>query len=173
MDCFSRFLFLRPFSNKSPINVLKCLKNIFLEHGYPLIVNCDNGTKFKGDLPAFLAKHNIKLINSSLYHPLSQGKVERNNSLLKKRKLNLLKVAKNWGSNWAKCLFEVACTINSQPKMVFDYQTPFTVYYGRGPGSIDDIRKKVLLASARCGAIMKRVESNFTVPFTRSEKRSS
>lgn len=83
MDCFSRFVFLRPLSNESPRNVLKCLKNIFSEHGYPSIVQCDNGTEFKGDLPAFLAKHSIKLINSSPYHPQSQGKVERNNSLLK------------------------------------------------------------------------------------------
>lgn len=170
MDCFSRFVFLRPLSNKSPRNVLKCLKNIFSEHGYPSIVQCDNGTEFKGDLPAFLAKHSIKLINSSPYHPQSQGKVERNNSLLK-RKLNFLKVAKNRGSNWAKCLFEVACAINSQPKEVLGYQTPFTVYYGRGAGSTDDIRKKASLASARCGARMKRIKSNFCCSIYKSGEK--
>lgn len=170
MDCFSRFVFLRPLSNKSPRNVLKCLKNIFSEHGYPSIVQCDNGTEFKGDLPAFLAKHSIKLINSSPYHPQSQGKVERNNSLLK-RKLNFLKVANNRGSNWAKCLFEVACAINSQPKEVLGYQTPFMVYYGRGDGSTDDIRKKASLASARCGARMKRIKSNFCCSIYKSGEK--
>lgn len=38
MDCFLRFVFLRFFLNKSFRNVLKCLKNIFLEYGYLLIV---------------------------------------------------------------------------------------------------------------------------------------
>lgn len=35
------------------------------------------------------------------------------------------------------------------------------VYYGRGDGSSDDIRKKASLASARCGARMKKIKSNF------------
>lgn len=38
MDWFLRFVFLRFFLNKSFRNVLKCLKNIFLEYGYLLIV---------------------------------------------------------------------------------------------------------------------------------------
>lgn len=68
MDCFLRFVFLRFFLNKSFRNVLKCLKNIFLEYGYLLIVQCDNGIEFKGDLFVFLVKYSIKLINSSLYY---------------------------------------------------------------------------------------------------------
>ena len=104
MDCFSRFIFLLPRSNKSPRSVLKCLQNIFLEHGYPSIVQCDNGTEFKGDLPSFFTQHNVRLVNSSPYHPQSQGKIERSNSELK-RKPNYLKVTRAGGLKLGKMSF--------------------------------------------------------------------
>ena len=136
------------------------MQNIFLEHGYPSIVQCDNGTEFKGDLPSFLTQHNESLVNSSPYHPQSQGKIERSNSELK-RKLNYLKVTRAGGSNWAKCLSEVACAINSQPKEVLGYQTEFAVYFGRGISSADYIRRTATLASKRCGNRMKTIKGNF------------
>lgn len=62
MDYCSRFTFLRPLAKKTPAGVIRCLQEIFLEHGYPSIVQCDNGTEFKGDVPPFLTKHNVRLI---------------------------------------------------------------------------------------------------------------
>ena len=111
-------------------------------------------------MPSFLTQHNVRLVNSSPYHPQSQGKIERSNSELK-RKLNYLKVTRAGGSNWAKCLSEVAYAINSQPKEVLGYQTPFAVYFGRGTSSADYIRRKASLASKRCGDRMKTVKGNF------------
>lgn len=40
--------------------------------------------------------------------------------------------------------------MNSQPKEVLGYHTPFNVYYGRGFSSADEIRNKASEASDRC-----------------------
>ena len=55
------------------------------------------------------------------------------------------------GFNWVEGLQGVVNSINSQPKEVLSYQTPFTVYFGRGfDKSADEIRKKAKQASLKC-----------------------
>lgn len=49
----------------------------------------------------------------------------------------------------------LSCEINNQPKEVLDYQTPFSVYFGRNKNaSADAIREKVANASNR---VTKRI----------------
>ena len=148
VDCFSRFTFLRPLPSKRSSGILHCLKNIFHEHGYPSIVQCDNGMEFKGKLPSFLSRRNVKLINSRPYHPQSQGKVERNNATLKKR-LRYRVAKKKTGDNWVNNLRKVSSAMNNTPKECLGYQSPFSVYYARDRRP-DRCRKKAAEYSARC-----------------------
>lgn len=77
LDTFSRFLFLRPMARKTSENVANILKRVFADHGIPKIIQCDQGTEFKGEVQQLLTKKGVKIIRSSPYHPQSQGKCER------------------------------------------------------------------------------------------------
>ena len=104
--------------------------------------------EFKGKLPSFLSRRNVKLINSRPYHPQSQGKVERNNATLKKR-LRYRVAKKKTGDNWVNNLRKVSSAMNNTPKECLGYQSPFSVYYARDTRP-DRCRKKAAEYSARC-----------------------
>jgi len=160
MDCFSRYVFLRPLPDKRPTSIIVVLEALFLEHGYPSIIQCDNGTEFKGKFPSYLLKHGVRLIHSSPYHPQSQGKVERCHASLK-AKLRFSLMNKRRGVNWVKELPRIASSLNDQPKEVLGFQSPHCVYYGRGSDATN-IRRKAFLASARCASRMKNYKSSST-----------
>ena len=49
-DVFSRFLILRPLKRKESGQIADELEKNFSEHGKPLIIQCDQGTEFKGKI---------------------------------------------------------------------------------------------------------------------------
>ena len=77
IDVFSRFLWLRPLESKSSQVIASELESIYMEHGSPEIIQCDQGGEFKKALKLLCDRMNIKLIYSRPRHPQSQGKVER------------------------------------------------------------------------------------------------
>ncbi|KAH3754326.1 hypothetical protein DPMN_188993 [Dreissena polymorpha] len=83
------------------------------------------------------------------YHPQSQGKVERQNRILRSKiRYDMMKKART-GYNWVESLEDVAAAMNRQPKEVLAYQTPFNIYFGRYV-DVNESRKKASDASARC-----------------------
>lgn len=48
LDVFSRFVWLRPLPGKSSDVIAKELKKIYVEHGTPRVLQCDQGTQLKG-----------------------------------------------------------------------------------------------------------------------------
>ena len=99
LDVFSRFLILRPLKRKESGQIADELEKIFSEHGKPSIIQCDQGTEFKGKVEKMLDRNNIKLIRSRPYHPQSQGKCERSHRGVR-NKITFLK-QKRQGFNWA------------------------------------------------------------------------
>ena len=61
-DTFSRFLFLRPTAKKTSVNVASALTRVFAEHGNPSIIQCDQGTEFKGKVEELLRRINVRVI---------------------------------------------------------------------------------------------------------------
>jgi hypothetical protein len=55
--------------------VAAALLDIFDTYGDPLIVQNDQGKEFEGEVTKLLKIRKIKHIQSSPYHPQSQGKV--------------------------------------------------------------------------------------------------
>ena len=84
LDIYSRYLWLRPISNKKSETIAKKLKSIYRSFGTPRIVQCDNGKEFKGAVHILCAAFQIKIIRGCPYHPQSQGKVERSHQSWKK-----------------------------------------------------------------------------------------
>jgi len=77
IDVSSRFVWLRPLTNKSSKDVAKELESIYMEHGAPRIVQSDQGGEFKEAVKKLCERIDIKLIYSRTRHPQSQSKVQR------------------------------------------------------------------------------------------------
>lgn len=56
IDVFSRFVMLRPLEKKTSKEVKHELSKLFAEHGQPDIIQCDQGSEFKGSTDTFLKK---------------------------------------------------------------------------------------------------------------------
>lgn len=75
IDVFSRYVWLRP-------EIARHLQDIYNEHGLPKVIQHDQGKEFKGAVKKFLESLQVKILQSSPYHPQSQGKVERSHRVL-------------------------------------------------------------------------------------------
>ena len=150
VDVFSRYLFCRALEKKSAIQVAEALDAIFTEHGWPGIVQCDNGPEFLGPVTRLLQTKGVKIVKERPYHPQSQGRIERQNRTLRSKIRYEEQKHGRSGYNWVVNLGKIVSAINNQPKEVLGYQTPFVVYYARGKSSADKIRKKAAEASERC-----------------------
>ena len=69
IDVFSRFIWLCPIDKKSSKTIAKELQSIYLEQGYPRVIQCDQGPKFKGAVKKLCHWLKIKIICSCPYHP--------------------------------------------------------------------------------------------------------
>jgi transposase InsO family protein len=81
IDAFSQFVWSFTLKEKTCEGVLTCLLRIFeIFGGPPKILQSDNGGEFIGGiLKKQMEELGVKVINSSAYHPQSQGRVERLN----------------------------------------------------------------------------------------------
>ena len=155
LDNFSRFTFLRPLPNKTCTAVAKALTVIFFEHGMPKIMQCDQGTEFKGKVEILLHSRGIKLIRSSPYHPQSQGKCERSHREVKSK--IRFKVRESRGFNWAQNLYEIQEAVNNVPKEVLGNRSPAEVYGNRGNVTLcHEVRKASLRSSMRMTKSLSR-----------------
>ena len=66
IDAFSRFLWLRSLENKSSQVIASELDSIYMEHGSPEIIQCDQGGEFKKALKLLCDRMNMKLFYSKL-----------------------------------------------------------------------------------------------------------
>ena len=71
----------------------KELQELYDDVGPPKVLQCHNGGEFKKGVEQLCRKLEVKAITSSLYHPQSQGKVERSvESKIIKRNLRIAKI---------------------------------------------------------------------------------
>ena len=83
LDVFSRFVWLRALTEKHAETVADKLYKIYMDFGFPRVIQCDQGSEFKGVLKNMCKLLKIKLIYSSSNHPQSQGKIERSHATWK------------------------------------------------------------------------------------------
>ena len=94
----SRYIWLRPLESKE---IAKHLNEIYTEHGPPNILQHDQGKEFKGAVQKLMESYQVKVIQSSPYHPQSQGKVERTHQVLRRKIMDDFVNFKRVGVNWA------------------------------------------------------------------------
>ncbi len=135
-DVFSRYVWLEPLKGKSSHEIARHLEDIYMEHGPPTVLQHDQGCEFKGAVKRLMESMKVKVIQSSPYHPQSQGKVERMHRALRKKILYDLINIERRGVNWVSHLPKYAQVLNEDPKQQLGWMTPFHVYYGRKSNNI-------------------------------------
>ncbi|KAL4008309.1 hypothetical protein ACER0C_002161 [Sarotherodon galilaeus] len=104
-----------PTRKEDAKSVIKCLINHYIpRHGFPRRIRSDNGTHFKNrDLEEVEKMLGVKHRFGTVYHPQSQGKVERMNLNLKNK---LSKICAATGLNWVSALpialMIIRCSVN-------------------------------------------------------------
>lgn len=106
-----------------------------MEHGRPKDLQHDQGCEFKGAVERLMASMKVKVIQSSPYHPQSQGKVKRMHRALRKKILYDLINIERRGVNLVSYLPKYAQVLNEDPKQL-GWMTPFHVYYGHKSNNI-------------------------------------
>ena len=165
IDTFSRLLFLRPTAKKTSVNVASALTRVFADHGNPSIIQCDQGTEFKGKVEELLRRLNVRVIRSRPYHPQPQSKCEQSHREVKG--MIRYKMRKRGGFNWARNLHEIQKAINDIPKAVIANRSPLDVYAQRGN---EAICKEARKASTRANERLKKKSKRQTSVYRSGER---
>ena len=94
-DCFSKWMWCYPLTNKEGSTVLCKIKSFFTAFGPPKILQTDNGLEFCNIASAlYLENLNVNHVRSSPRYPESNGQIEAQHKTLQKQiELNLNKIS--------------------------------------------------------------------------------
>lgn len=139
LDVFSRFLWLRPLTDKYAHDVADELYNIYVEFGAPRVFQSDQGTEFKQEVELLCSKLQARVIHGRPRHPQSQGKIERSHGTWKRKvRTHLLNAANNPKADytWIDWLAGYA-RIYNEGKHSSLGASPFEVFFGRKPNRLE------------------------------------
>ena len=83
-DHFSKFHFAFPLVSKSAVEVARCVRWMLMSCVQIKILQCDNGGEFMAGVLDVCKKWGTEVVNSSPYHPQTNGLVERYGSVMKR-----------------------------------------------------------------------------------------
>lgn len=129
VDAFTGWPEAWPAKREDAKTVIKCLVNHYIpRHGFPRRVRSDNGSHFKNkDLNQVEGMLGLKHKFGTVYHPQSQGKVERMNSNIKQK---IGKITATTGLNWVDALPLALMSIRFSVNQGTGF-TPYELWTGR------------------------------------------
>ncbi|MGL5038188.1 MAG: DDE-type integrase/transposase/recombinase, partial [Aeromonas sp.] len=149
VDGFTGWPEAYPTGKEDSISVIKCLINHYIPHyGFPRRVRSDNGSHFKNDHLQTVEKA-LGLLHAfgAVYHPQSQGKVERMNLTLK---LKLAKICAQTKLSWLSALPIALMSIRSSTNRISGF-TPFELLTGRSfPGPSTPLTESACAPISHC-----------------------
>ena len=130
-DHFSRFIQAYKVKDKRAITIAKCLyDNYFIHYGYPQRLLSDQGTEFcNAILNEMCIYLNIKKLQTSPYHPQTNGAVERVHQTLERM---ITKLDSKWHRKWPEHLSSITHAYNSTRSQIMGYSLYFLMI-GRRP----------------------------------------
>ena len=131
VDKFTKWIEAKPVASAKAKPVIKFISGVVHRYGVPHSIITDNGSNFTAEeVKTWCAKQNIKLDYASVYHPQTNGQVERANGLIlsgiKPRLIRSLEEADN---KWVEELDSVLWGLRTTPNRSTGY-TPFFMVYG-------------------------------------------
>uniref|UniRef100_A0A8C5WDV1 Gypsy retrotransposon integrase-like protein 1 n=1 Tax=Leptobrachium leishanense TaxID=445787 RepID=A0A8C5WDV1_9ANUR len=139
LDYATRYPEAIPLRNGTAKSIAKELMLMFSRVGIPKEVLTDQGTPFMSRVMKELCKLlGIKQLKTSVYHPQTDGLVERFNKTLKSM---LRKAIDKDGRNWDLLLPYLMFSIREVPQASTGF-SPFELLYGRHPRGLLDVVKE-------------------------------
>lgn len=139
LDYATRYPEAIPLRTMASKNIAKEIMLMFSRVGIPKEILTDQGTPFMSRIMADLCKLlHIKQLRTSVYHPQTDGLVERFNRTLKSM---LRKVIDKDRKNWDFLLPYLMFAIREVPQASLGF-SPFELVYGRHPRGILDIARE-------------------------------
>lgn len=139
LDYATRYPEAIPLRNMASKTIAKELVHVFTRVGIPKEILTDQGAPFVSKLMKDLCGLlRIKPIRTSVYHPQTDGLVERFNQTLKAM---LRKVISQDGKEWDLLLPYLMFAVREVPQSSTGF-SPFELLYGRQPRGILDIAKE-------------------------------
>jgi transposase InsO family protein len=131
IDKFSKWIEVRPLTSIGSEQAVTFFTNIIPRFGVPNSIITDNGTQFTGKkFLDFCEDHHIHVDRAVVAHPMTNGQVERANSMilhgLKPRIYNDLN---KFGKRWIKELPSVVWSLRTTPSRATGF-SPFFLVYG-------------------------------------------
>ena len=127
-DFLTRYVSVKPLPDKTANAVAESLCQIFCEHGAPRIMYSDSGAEFRNAVLTEMAKNfRIKHILLAVYHPASNGLVERKNQSI----IQVLKCFMDL-EDWDKVLYTTQLAVNAAYCRTLG-DSPFFVLKGKDP----------------------------------------
>ena len=83
VDKFTKWIEAKPVKTAKSVPVIDFISGVIHRYGVPHSIITDNGTNFTADEVKLWCKNmGIKLYYASVYHPQTNGQVERENGLI-------------------------------------------------------------------------------------------
>ena len=127
MDLYSKFPAAVPLKKVDNTTVLDAMMDVFASYGLPKVLLTDQGSVFTSRLTkAMCAQFGIEKIQTSPYHPQSDGALERWHACLK----GMLKRSEKEVKEWDRHLKYLLFAYRSTPHCTTGFP-PFTLLFGR------------------------------------------
>ena len=127
MDLYSKFPAAVPLKKVDNVTVIEAMMEVFASYGLPKVLLTDQGSVFTSRLTrAMCEQFQIEKIQTSPYHPQSDGALERWHACLK----GMLKRSGRELKEWDRHLKYLLFAYRSTPHCTTGYP-PFTLMFGR------------------------------------------
>jgi hypothetical protein len=128
-DYFSKYVTIFPLRNITARAIIKCMeKGIFLVHGIPKYIYCDNGAQFTSkDFRELIVKYGVPhLFYNPRYHPQVCQTERANREIIRA----IASYVRSDHRNWDKNISEIQCALNTAVHEVTKF-TPYFLTHGR------------------------------------------
>ena len=131
VDKFTKWIEAKPVKMAESGPVIDFISGVVHRYGVPHSIITDNGSNFTADeVITWFTTMGIKLDYASVYHPQTNGQVERANGLIMSGiKPRLVRSLKESDKHWVEELDSVLWGLRTTPNHATGY-TPFFMVYG-------------------------------------------
>ena len=149
-DHFSKWHFGACLIDKSAAEVAKCVEAMFSVTGPIQYLHCDNGGEFVKQTLTVCERWGVVPVNSSPYHPQTNGLIERSGAVIKRAiaKWEEQEQTLEWSEVLGRLIFQINCVAPRTTK-----KTPYELVFGMRP-RLDNHSQSIPLDETTLAAVI-------------------